>query len=51
MEYEAKKKIDSMVVPARITKYCREIGKVAGGSYQIMETCIQMELGAKSNLN
>jgi len=39
-----------MVIPERIKKYCSEVARAAGGSYQIMETCVEQELSAKRNL-
>ncbi|MCK5604140.1 hypothetical protein KAR91_19790 [Candidatus Pacearchaeota archaeon] len=34
-----------------INSYCAEVAKVAGGSYQIEETCRSQERQAKQNIN
>ena len=33
-----------------INSYCQQVSDAVGGSYQIMEACIQQELEAKSSL-
>jgi len=34
-----------------IRGYCRQVSDVVGGSYQIMEACVQIELESKSRID
>ena len=50
MERESAAKLRAMSVPARVENYCKEVADAAGGSYQIMAGCVEMELEAKGQL-
>lgn len=49
-EREAQASLSRKQMPPRVEKYCREVGKAVGGSYQIMNACVEQELAAKARL-
>ncbi len=44
-EMSAHKILADMTIPWQVEKYCREIAEKTGGSYQVMLTCVEAELG------
>ena len=49
-EADARMKLGDSVVPPRIFNYCQKVGATIGGSYAIMNACVDQEKAAASRL-
>jgi hypothetical protein len=49
MENRAKAELKDLDVEPKIMAHCANVGKTLGGSYSVVQTCIETELEAKAN--
>lgn len=48
-QYYDELKVSWSNYPAKIQKYCDDVGRIAGGNYIILATCLQQQVEAEKN--